>query len=161
MYFTFVLTALSAALVPIFALPAPDGSTIGPRATLELFPNLIINVDKANPGSTAASGYIATMSPQQVSLFSFDIPYDISPTCTLNFQLPSPGSIFHDTVVGSGVMDVTSIDGVFRTPTSYGAVSSLLGASYGTVKASLGGGTSSIGVPCSAGSTFQVVCFEN
>jgi len=152
----FVLTAL-AFLAPIFALPTADGSTIAPRATLELFPNLIINVDRTNPGATSGAGYIATMSPQLVALFSFDIPYDISPTCTLNFQLPGQGPIFYDTVVGSGIMDVISIHGVFGTPTSYGAVSPLFGASYGSLEASVGGVSGGVGVPCSAGSRFQVV----
>lgn len=158
MHFAFILTVL-VTLVPIFALPTPDDSKIGPRATLELFPNLIINVDSTNPGAPSGAGYIATMSPQLVALFSFDIPYDISPTCTLNFQLPPQGPIFYDTVVGSGSMDVMSIHGVFGTPTSYGAVSSLFGASYGSLQASIGGASSGIGVPCSAGSKFQVVYF--
>jgi len=56
------------------------------------------------------------MSAELVSLFSFDIPYDINPTCTLNFQLPSAGGLFRDTVVGSGTIEVISIKGVFGTP---------------------------------------------
>jgi hypothetical protein len=156
MHFKFGLTAL-AVLVSTLASPVPDDSALFPRATLELFPNLIINVDRADPAASSAAGYIATMSTELVSLFSFDIPYDINPTCTLTFQLPPPGGLFRDTVEGSGSIDVVSIEGVFGAPTSYSAVSPLLGASYGTLVASLGGESSIVGVPCSAGSTFQVV----
>src|SRR5271155_4021399 len=153
MHFKFGLTAL-AVFVSTLASPVPVDSALLPRATLELFPNLIINVDRANPAASSAAGYTATMSTELVSLFSFDIPYDINPTCTLNFQLPPAGGLFRDTVVGSGTIDVISIKGSFGTPTSYGAVSPLFGAPYGTLFASVGG-RSSVGVPCSAGSTFQ------
>jgi len=155
MHFKFILATL-AGLVSTLASPTPDDSALLPRATLELFPNLIINVDRSNPAASSASGYIATMSTELVSLFSFDIPYDINPTCTLNFQLPPPGGLFRDTVVGSGTIDVIPIEGVFGTPTSYRIVSPLFGTPYGTLFASLGG-SGVIGVPCSPGSTFQVV----
>ena len=61
---------------------------------------------------------------------------------------------------------MTPIEGVFGTPTSYGAVSQLFGAPYGSFVASVGGSSGSIGVPCSPGSKLQFVrplpiIFEN
>ena len=140
------------------AAPTPEGPTaLQQRASLQLFPNLIINVDKSNPGASSGAGYTAHMTPTVATVFSFDIPYDINPTCTLSFALPPPGGLFSYTVDGSGAITVSPIHGVVSSPTSYGAVAPLLGGSYGSFDAASHGGA--IGVPCSAGTTLQVVLY--
>jgi len=140
------------------SVPTPEGpAAVQKRASDQLFPNLIINVDKSNPGAYSAAGYTAQMTSTLATVFSFDIPYDIHPTCTLTFTLPPPSGLFRYTVAGSGVITVSSINGDVSTPTSYGSVAPLLGGSYGSFYVTSGGGGGAIGVPCSAGTTLQVV----
>lgn len=150
-------------MIPSLAAPTPDTS-IKPRAYIELFPNLIINVNRMDRSKYYSSGYTAEMSAELSTLFSFDIPYDISPTCNLKFELPAPGGLFVNVVEGSGQLIVIPINGVFTTPTSYGTVAPLFGQPYGTFTVSPGGGVAgfdgSTVVPCSPGSTFQVVFFS-
>jgi hypothetical protein len=146
-----------AAILPTLAVPTPNA--IEPRSFIQLFPNLIINVDRFNTGSFYPSAYAADMSSQFSTVFSFDIPYSINPTCSLKFELPPPGGLFRYIVEGSGTLTVYPINGVVTNPTSYGTVAPLLGAPSGTFVASPSGGVAGlIPVPCRSGSTFQVVC---
>ena len=153
-----ILLALAVFVGFAHPAPTPDLPAVQKRASLQLFPNLIINVDKANPGAVSATGYTAEMNPTTGSVFSFDIPYDINPTCTLNFALPAPGGLFHYTVEGTGAITVSPIHGAVSNPTSYGAIAPLLGDPYGGFSATPTGASGAFGVPCSAGSTLQVVC---
>jgi Ubiquitin 3 binding protein But2 C-terminal domain len=137
--------------------PTPDQAAVYKRASIELFPNLIINVDKANPGAISWTGYTAEMSPTTASVFSFDIPYDINPTCTLSFTLPAPGGLFRYTVAGSGMITASPIYGGISNPTSYDAVAPHLGEPFGSFYVTPTGGVGSFGVPCDSGSTLQVV----
>lgn len=159
MHFKSTLLSCAAIATLAFAAPTSKASTLQQRNFLELFPNLIINVDLNDGGAFFSSGYAAEISPAFSTVFSFDVPYDINPTCTLKFGLPTPEGLFHYTVEGSGILTAIPINGVFTNPTSYNIIAPLLGAPYGTFVVSSSGGVGEIGVPCAAGSTFQVVYF--
>lgn len=157
MHFKSTVLILTGIATLVFAAPNPKANAIQQRSFLELFPNLIINVDSNNGGEFFSSGYTADISSSLSTVFSFDVPYDINPSCTLKFELPAPGGLFKYTVEGSGTLTAIPINGVFTNPTSYDTVAPLLGAPYGTFVVSASGGGGEIGVPCAAGSTFQVV----
>src|SRR5436190_15015231 len=127
-----VLVGLAATLVPAFAAPTLYENAIKPRGFFQLFPNLIINVNPNAGDQFFSSGYSAEMSAQFSTAFSFDVPYDFNPTCTLKFELPAPGGLFRYDVEGSGTVTAIAINGVFTTPTSYNAIAPLLGAAYGS-----------------------------
>lgn len=150
------ILSLTVIITSVFSVPA-ENKAIQRRSFLELFPNLIINVDSIDGGAFSAAGYTADMTPTTPTVFSFDIPYDINPVCTLKFELPAPGGLFRYTVTGSGTITAIPIDGVVTTPTSYDTVAPLLGAPYGSFTVTSAGGVGEIGVPCSSGTTLQVV----
>ena len=113
MHFKSTLLSLAAVATLAFAAPTPEVSTIQQRSFLELFPNLIINVDPNDGAAFFSTGYTAEISSALSTVFSFDVPYDINPTCTLKFELPAPGGLFRYTVEGSGILTAIPINGRF------------------------------------------------
>jgi Ubiquitin 3 binding protein But2 C-terminal domain len=135
-----------------------SSSPVEKRAFLRLFPNLIINLNSNNPSAASATSYTANITPSTPTLFSFDIPYSINPTCTLHFELPPPMAYFP--YIANAKLSVIPLHGVVGTPTSYSAVTPLLGTPFGAFdvfSAGVAPFEGSATVPCNAGTRFQVV----
>jgi len=166
MQFTVLLLGLTALLRSTIAAPTPDHDSVEPRAYLQLFPNLIVNVGRIDRGRYFSTGYTAEMSAELSTLFSFDVPYGLGhPTCHLKFELPppgGPGGYFPYVVQGSGRLIAIPINGQFTSPTNYDTIFPLLGTPYGTFVVSPTGGVAGFEggsgqIPCASGTTVQVV----